>query len=162
MDEIVLEEAAMYHPAENRVGGYCWKHAGNIYPFLDTYESAEQLATKLSAGDVHLAPSCKEEDHIDWQDLILKLVNTWYETNAHKTIRLLWSFATDGDATHCKAGHEIFMATKLTLASPLYSILSGLPGLNLYTGPHEMTMDFDYKHLFKHMVSPTTQHDNQD
>ncbi|KAI6008633.1 hypothetical protein PISMIDRAFT_690710 [Pisolithus microcarpus 441] len=174
-DEISLEEAATYHPAENGVGGYCWKHAGNIYPFLDNYESAEQLATKLSAGDVHLgkemtvvvahcftedktypllaAPSCKEEDHTDWQGLILKLVNKWYESGAHKKVGPLWSFATDGDATRRKAGHEVFMVTKLTSASPLYGILSGLPGLNLYTGPQEMTMDFDYKHIFKRICT---------
>ncbi|KAI5980753.1 hypothetical protein EDD15DRAFT_2381342 [Pisolithus albus] len=99
------------------------------------------------------APSCKEEDHADWQDLILKLVNTWYETDAHKKIGPLWSFATDGDATRRKAGHHVFMTTKLTTSSPLYCILSGLPGLNLYTGPHEMTMDFDYKHLFKRVCT---------
>ncbi|KAI6109750.1 hypothetical protein F5141DRAFT_1063906 [Pisolithus sp. B1] len=170
-DETALKEAATYHPTENGVGGYCWKHAGNIYPFLDTYESAEQLAGKLAAGDVHLgkevtvvvahcfgegisyplltALSCKEEDHADWQDLILKLVNMWYETDTHKKIGPLWSFATDSDATRRKAGHHVFMTTKLTTSSPLYCILSGLPGLNLYTGPHEMMMDFDYKHLFK-------------
>ncbi|KAI6166957.1 hypothetical protein EDD17DRAFT_1469528 [Pisolithus thermaeus] len=182
-DETALKEAATYHPTENGVGGYCWKHAGNIYPFLNTYESAEQLAGKLAAGDVHLgkevtvvvahcfgegisyplltALSCKEEDHADWQDLILKLVNMWYETDTHKKIGPLWSFATDSDATCHKAGHHIFVTTKLMTSSPLYCILSGLPGLNLYTGPHEMMMDFDYKHLFKRKFSCVS-HDMQD
>ncbi|KIK75667.1 hypothetical protein PAXRUDRAFT_172104, partial [Paxillus rubicundulus Ve08.2h10] len=53
-DETALDEAATYHPVENGVGGYCWKHAGNVYPFLDTYEAAERLASKLSLGEVHL------------------------------------------------------------------------------------------------------------
>ena len=43
-DEIALNEAGTYHLAQNGVGGLCWKHAGNAYPFLDTYESTEQLA----------------------------------------------------------------------------------------------------------------------
>ncbi|KIJ09541.1 hypothetical protein PAXINDRAFT_87327, partial [Paxillus involutus ATCC 200175] len=171
-DETALDEAATYHPAENGVGGYCWKHAGNVYPFLDTYESAEQLALKLSAGDIHLGkemtvvvahcfgeditypilatPSCKEEDHLDWEQLTKKLIDTWYEMDAHKVIGPLWSFATDGDATRRKSGHKVFMSTKLTPSSPLYGILSDLPGLNLHAGPHEMTLDFDYKHILKH------------
>ncbi|KAI5980752.1 hypothetical protein EDD15DRAFT_2381341 [Pisolithus albus] len=61
-DETALEEAATYHPTENGVGGYCWKHAGNIYPFLDTYESAEQLAGKLAAGDIHLGKAPESVD----------------------------------------------------------------------------------------------------
>ncbi|KAF8835723.1 hypothetical protein BDN67DRAFT_1015278 [Paxillus ammoniavirescens] len=130
-DETVLDEAATYHPIENGVGGYCWKHAGNVYPFLDTYEAAEWLASKLSLGEVHLgkemlvivahcfgedgtyliltAPLCKQEDHSDWETLINKLISTWYDSDAHKTISSLWSFATDGDVTRRRAGHKIFM-----------------------------------------------------
>ena len=170
-DKIALNEAATYHLVQNGVGGCCWKHAGNAYPFLDTYESAEQLAKKLASGEVHLgkemtvvvahcfgedgvypllaAPSCKEEDHSDWESLMRKLIDAWYQTDAPQKIGPLWSFATDGDATHRKVGHRVFMATKLTPSSPLYSILSDLVGLNLYTGPHDTTLDFDYKHLIK-------------
>ena len=174
-DETALEEAATYHPAENGVGGCCWKHAGKAYPFLDTYESAEQLAGKISSGKVHLgkemmvvvthcfredgtypllaAPSCKAEDSSDWEVLIHNLIDAWYKTDADKTVGPLWSFATDGDATRRKAGHKVFMSSKLAPSSPLFCILSDLPGLNLNVGPHEMTLDFDYKHLLKRMFS---------
>ena len=95
-DETALDEAATYHPVENGVGGYCWKHAGNVYPFLDTFEAAKRLASKLSLGEVHLgkemtvvvahcfgedgtypilaAPSCKQEDHLDWEVLTVEML----------------------------------------------------------------------------------------
>ncbi|KIJ09004.1 hypothetical protein PAXINDRAFT_88080 [Paxillus involutus ATCC 200175] len=170
-DETALEEAATYHPAQNGVGGLCWKHAGVVYPYLDTYDSAEQLAQKISSGNVHLgkemsvivahcfgedqtypvlaAPSCKEEDHTDWEALMYNIIESWYDNDAHKKVGPLWSFATDGDATRRKAGHKIFLQAKLIPSSPIYGILSGLTGLNLYTGPHDMTLDFDYKHILK-------------
>ena len=95
------------------------------------------------------APSCKVEDHSDWESLMHKIRDTWYQTDAPQKIGPLWSFATDGDATRRKAGHRIFMAIKLTSSSPLCPILSGLNGLNFYAGPHNITLDFDYKHLIK-------------
>ncbi|KIK90958.1 hypothetical protein PAXRUDRAFT_35130 [Paxillus rubicundulus Ve08.2h10] len=138
-DKTALEEVATYHPAQNGVRGLYWKHA------------AEQLTQKISSGNVHLGkemlvivahcfgkdqtylvlatPSCKE-DYTDW------------DNDAHKKVGPLWSFATDGDAT-CQA-HPV--------SSPIYGILSGLAGLNLYTGPHDMTLDFDYKHILKHKL----------
>jgi hypothetical protein len=41
------------------------------------------------------------------------------------------------------------MHKKLGLDNPIYKFLSPLSGLNLYTGDGGLTMDFDYKHLFK-------------
>ena len=58
-----------------------------------------------------------------------KLIDAWYQTDAPQKIGPLWSFVTDGDATRRKAGHRVFMATKLTPSSPLYSILSDLSAL---------------------------------
>ncbi|KIK76637.1 hypothetical protein PAXRUDRAFT_28940 [Paxillus rubicundulus Ve08.2h10] len=141
MDETALEEAATYHPAQNGVRGLCWKHAGVIYPYLDTYDSAEQLAQNIQErssweGDdqtypVLAAPSCKEEDHTDWEALMYNIIELWYDNDTHKKVGPLWSFATDGNATHHKAGHKIFLQAKLIPSSPIYGILSGLAGLNL-------------------------------
>lgn len=33
--------------------------------------------------------------------------------------------------------------------SPLYGTLINMPGLNLFTGEGEVTLDFDYKHILK-------------
>ncbi|KAG9309783.1 hypothetical protein JVU11DRAFT_10157 [Chiua virens] len=171
-DEIALKEAVVFFPLENGVGGLCWKHSHVIDPILNTYDSAVQIASKLDSGQVHLgkemtvtvvhlfgedetylllaAPSCKEEDYTDWEKLINMLIDAWMTNGTNKTVGPLWSFATDSDSTRCKAGHHTFVRTMLDKSSPLYGILVDIPGLNLYTGRESITLDFDYKHIFKH------------
>lgn len=161
----------MYFPSKNGVGGLCWKHAHIVDPILNTYDSAVQIASKLDSGQVHLekemtvivahlfgedetypllaAPTCKEEDYSDWERLIDKLIDAWMTNGTDRTVGPLWSFATDGDSTRCKAGHRIFVRTKLDGSSPLFGILADIPGLNLYTGRESITLDFDYKYIFK-------------
>ncbi|KIK80924.1 hypothetical protein PAXRUDRAFT_36050 [Paxillus rubicundulus Ve08.2h10] len=160
-DEIALEQATVYFPLSNSVGGLCWKHAHLADPVFNTHGSATQIASKLSLGEVHLAkemtfviahccgedetyplltvPSCKEEDHADWEKLLEKVIDTWYSNDTHKNIGPLWSFA----------GHKILMQHQLDESSQLYAILSNLPGINQYTRKHEVTLDFNYKHVFK-------------
>ncbi|KAI5994112.1 hypothetical protein F5J12DRAFT_726460, partial [Pisolithus orientalis] len=171
-DEVALEECAVYFPSANVAGSLCWKHGHTVDPVLNTYESAMHIAKKLTSGEVHLgkemtviiahcfgedqtypilaAPSCKEEDYNDWEKVIENVIDAWYSNDAQKLVGPPWSFVTDGDSTRQKAGHKIFMKSKLDESSPLYGILSGLPGLNLQTGPHDMMLDFDYKHIIKH------------
>jgi hypothetical protein len=52
----------------------------------------------------------------------------------------------DGDALYLVCMHK-----HLGPDDPIYQFLSDLPGLNLYTGEHSITMCFDPKHLFKRM-----------
>jgi hypothetical protein len=170
-DEVALEEAAVYFPDCNSVGGLCWKHLHTIDSSLNTYESAINIAEKLKTGDVHLgkemtvvvahcfgedgvypllaAPTCKTEDAADWEFIFTEVIETWYRHGTDEKVGPVWSFATDGDATRQKAGHKMFVKFKLERTSPLYGILLNLPGLNLYTGGRSITLDFDYKHVFK-------------
>ena len=70
------------------------------------------------------APSCKEEDHLDWEMLIYNVINSWYNNNTHQKVGPLWSFATDGDVTCRKAGHKVLLQSMLTP-----SVKSGSSGL---------------------------------
>ncbi|KAJ7121698.1 hypothetical protein C8R44DRAFT_877079 [Mycena epipterygia] len=56
---------------------------------------------------------------------------------------------SDGDGGRRAVLYLVCMNKKLSEDDPLYRLLSGLAGLNLYTGENALTMDFDYKHLFK-------------
>ncbi|KAI9568691.1 hypothetical protein HD554DRAFT_2021862, partial [Boletus coccyginus] len=141
-----VEEAATYHLTQNSVGILCWKHCV-VYTYLDRYDEAEQLTHEISSREVHLGkemlvviahyfgkdqmypvlaiPSCKEEDHMDSvMQHIAKL------------------------DTRC------FYGPRTTPSSSIYGILSRLTDLNLYTSLHDMTLDFDYKHILKHELSP--------
>ena len=171
IDETVLEEAAVYLPKTNGVRGLCWTHSHLIDPILYNYQSAINIATSLKAGRVHLgkevtvvgahifsedglypllaAPTCKSKDAADMEFMFKTVVDGWQVAGGEQKVGPLWSFATDGDATRRKAGHRFFVKKQLPITSSLYGTLSNLPGLNLYTSDGGMTLDFDYKHIFK-------------
>ena len=45
--------------------------------------------------------------------------------------------------------YKICMRKRLSVLSPLYWRLVGCTGLNLWVGSDDLTMDFDFKHIFK-------------
>ncbi|KAH7918867.1 hypothetical protein BV22DRAFT_1023900, partial [Leucogyrophana mollusca] len=171
MDEVALEEMAVHFRKSNCIGGLCWKHSSCIDPVLHSCESAVTIAEKLKAGEVHLgkemsviavscfnedgtypilaAPTCKTEDASDMEMIFGLAINCWNHTEASAKVGPLWSFATDGDATRRAAGYKVFVKTELPRTSQLYGCLGNMPGLNLYTGHDEVTLDFDFKHIFK-------------
>jgi hypothetical protein len=173
IDEIALEEMAVHFSKYNKVGGLCWKHSHIVDPVLRTYDSAVSIAHKIHEGKVHLgkeltvigvlcfgedeiypilaAPTCKAEGASDMECILAQTVECWNMSGAATSVGPVWSFATDGDATCRAAGHKLFINTPLAQDSPLYGTLVNLPGLNLFTGAGEVTLDFDFKHVFKHM-----------
>ncbi|KAJ7458447.1 hypothetical protein FB451DRAFT_1406225 [Mycena latifolia] len=108
--------------------------------------------TDYSAKPVFLMPTCKKESAESSAQILQKLIAAWklspFGEAKHGP---LWSIASDGDATRRVALHLICMHRLLGKDDPLYELLSELAGLNLYTGNGGLTMDFDYKHLFKRL-----------
>lgn len=171
IDEIALEEMVVHFSKYNKVGGLCWKHSHTIEPVLRTYESAVNIAQKLHDGELHLgkeltiigascfgedeiypilaAPTCKTEDATDMERILSRAIGSWNRTGASESVGPIWSLATDGDATRRAAGHKLFVKFPLPPESPLYGTLVNLQGLNLSTGEGEITLDFDFKHIFK-------------
>jgi hypothetical protein len=95
-------------------------------------------------------PTCKK---VSWQSaaqLLQKLIQAWKISPYGEAMHgLLLSIASDGDGTQRAALYLICMHKKLGPDDPIYKFLSELLGLNLYTGDGGLTMDFNYKHLFK-------------
>ncbi|KAG1760014.1 hypothetical protein EDD22DRAFT_955328 [Suillus occidentalis] len=172
IDEITLEEMAVHFSKYNQVGGLCWKHSHLVNPVLRTYKSAINIAQKIHAGQVHLgkeltvigasffdeddiypllaAPTCKAEDATDMEQLLAQVINCWSIAGAGASAGPIWSFAMDGDTTRRTARHKLFLKNALAPESPLYGTLINMPGLNLFTGDDEVTLDFNYKHILKH------------
>ncbi|KAL6302386.1 hypothetical protein BKA93DRAFT_737066 [Sparassis latifolia] len=170
MDEVALEEMAIHFKHANSVGGLCWKHASNVDLVLRDYNSALNLAEALVEGRVHMgkemsvaaiacfgepgiypilaAPTCKQETASDMEFIFNSIIEAWDNEGAAAVGRI-WSFATDGDATRRAAGYKVFLKNDLDPKSKLYGILSNMPGLNLRVGDNDITLDFDYKHIFK-------------
>ncbi|KII93403.1 hypothetical protein PLICRDRAFT_99321, partial [Plicaturopsis crispa FD-325 SS-3] len=174
MDEIALEETAVHFRHSNSVGGLCWKHAPLVNLVLRTFESATDIAIELAKGTVHLgkemtvasisffgergtypilaAPTCKQESQSDMEYICELIIGSWGATAAAK-LGEIWSFATDGDATRRAAGYKLFVRYMLSNTSKLYGTLSRMPGLNLFTGLKEITLDFDWKHILKRICT---------
>jgi len=95
------------------------------------------------------APTCKCEDAEKMVSIFTLAIDRWRETGAEEQLGPIFSVATDGDSTWRAAGHRMFLKHELSTMSRLYGTLSHMPGLNLTTGDCEITLDFDYKHIFK-------------
>ncbi|KAG2131071.1 hypothetical protein DEU56DRAFT_740233 [Suillus clintonianus] len=171
IDETAQEEAAVYISQLNSVGGLCWMHSNLVDTTLHTYQSALGIAEALKSQKVHVgkevtvagahifgeegvypvlaAPTCKSESAADMEFIFKTILESWDNSGAAQQVGPAWSFATDGDATRRKAGHRTFVHIPLSPFSPLYGTLLNLPGVNLFTGPGEVTLDFDYKHIMK-------------
>ncbi|KAG0701125.1 hypothetical protein DFH29DRAFT_1000528 [Suillus ampliporus] len=153
---LMVDEMAIHYPRYNKIGGLCWKHSSLVDPVLRTYDSAVRIAQKIHDGEVHLgkevtvigavcfgeeelylilvAPTCKTEDSKDTEIVLAHTIQRWSATGADRIVGPVWSFATDGDATRRAAGHRLFLKNPLSMHSPLYGILSNMPGLNTFTG----------------------------
>jgi hypothetical protein len=171
IDKMAIKEMAVHYSKYNKIGGLCWKHSNLIDPVLQTYNSAVTIAQKIHDEEVHLgkevtvigaacfgkdklypilvAPTCKMEDAMDMEGVLKCTLQRWKATGADQTVRSIWSLVTNGDATCCAAGCRFFVKKPLSSESLLYSILINMPGLNMWTGNDNITLDFDPKHIFK-------------
>jgi hypothetical protein len=77
------------------------------------------------------------------------VVTSAWNTLAAARVGPLWSWATDGDMMRRVSGYKQFLAQKLLPTSPIYGTLADMAGLNLYTSLNDVTLDFDFKHIFK-------------
>ena len=79
-----------------------------------------------------------------------ELIRVWGENDdGEKRCGPLWSIATDGESTMRSCRFQVCMSQELAPSNPLYPVLHSLPGLNLFTGPNDVTMTCDPKHIFK-------------
>ncbi|KAG1842366.1 hypothetical protein DFJ58DRAFT_844681 [Suillus subalutaceus] len=163
IDKIALEETAVHFSKYNKS------------PSFSTYGAAVDIAQKIHGGELHLgkeltvigasyfgedeiypilaAPTCKNEDASDMERILTHAIDRWDRTGASMSIGPIWLLATDGDATRV----TFIWYTKQHAGDLIYT-LSNMPGLNLYTGKDEVTLDFDFKHIFKRTFFFLDQH----
>jgi len=173
IDEVSLDERPRYDTTHDSVLGICREH-GSQYDLSVTLENLLELQLGLRDGTIHrakeatvvsLAPfsethynptpiiisgTCKTERDVQQAKWINRSLEAW-ESNPHgQAVRgLIWSIATDGDAVQRKAVHHVAMAYRLEPSSPIYPLLEPLALMNLQCGPNSITVDIDYKHLYK-------------
>ncbi|KAI6157458.1 hypothetical protein BKA82DRAFT_26280 [Pisolithus tinctorius] len=133
IDETALEEATIYMSNANGIGRLCWLHSHVIDLSLHTYQSALNIAHALQEGHdtvypILVAPTCKSEDARDMETVLTLVTNAYKDTGSPAIL---------------------FVKNKIPISSDLFGILLNLPGLNMFTGDDMVTLDFDFKHVFK-------------
>ncbi|KAF7355837.1 hypothetical protein MVEN_00912000 [Mycena venus] len=174
IDEVALEEHACHFRHNNSIGGLCWRHSPKVDLQLKTYDDALKIAAKIKAEEVHLGkemtvvsvscfgesgtypilalPTCKFVGPAESSMIYETFTAAWLEHAAAK-VEMLWSWSTDGESSRRRAGYDQFVRHKLGPTSPIFGTLASMAGLNIFTGIHSITLDFDYKHVFKRLCT---------
>lgn len=115
---------------------------------------SRHAAEKYGAIPIILSATCKRGTVSDSVHLIMTGLRAWKYSVFGESLRgPIWSITSDGDATRRTSLYSICMRWKLSDKCGLYRRLRGCVGLNLWVGENNLTMDFDYKHVFKRMYS---------
>ncbi|KAL1750390.1 hypothetical protein FB107DRAFT_279674 [Schizophyllum commune] len=103
-----------------------------------------------SAKPIHLSATCKQGDVCHSARLLLLCIEAWKRSEwGESYVGPLWAISSDGDATRRAAMYMICMEKELSMDSGLYQRLHRCQGLNLFVGEGDITMDFDYRHIWK-------------
>ncbi|KAJ7088428.1 hypothetical protein B0H15DRAFT_982116, partial [Mycena belliarum] len=179
-DEIAGDGRLCYLDQTDEIAGLCEHATSKLKTFRmgSDLTCVEDVVRAIKAGDIHvgkefsvaafsrhapddygakpvlLMPTCKKGSWQSSAQILQKLLQAWklspFGEAKHGP---LVSIASDGDGRRRAAMYLICMHKRLGPDDPIYKFLSDLPGLNLYTGEGGLTMDFDYKHLFKRLCT---------
>ncbi|KAJ7147039.1 hypothetical protein C8R43DRAFT_890240, partial [Mycena crocata] len=179
-DEIVGDGRLCYLPETDEIGGLCehaiseletFKMGTDLTAIRKTVKAvrdgrvhvgkeysvaafSRHAQTDYGAKPVILMPTCKKGT---WQSatlLLQKLIMAWkLSPDGEAKHGPLKSIASDGDGVRRAALYLVCMHRKLGPDDPIHKFLHELVGLNLWCGDDGLTMDFDYKHLFKRQYS---------
>jgi hypothetical protein len=94
---------------------------------------------------------CGKKSVDDSVSLFEKLYSVWESSGMVRRLGWFWSVATDGDSSRRRGGYTSFLSHPLSPSGDLWKVLHRLQGLNLFVGPHDVTLDFDWKHIIKRM-----------
>ncbi len=176
IDGVALEEKCRYLRSTDNIIGICREHGSTLDLRVWSQESLADVEDALhgeeprahyaseatvaaitpfrdssySAIPVALSGSCKAETGEGMALWLRELIRSWKENeDGEKRHGPLWSVATDGESTMRSCRFQVCMSQELAPSSPLYPMLRHLLGLNIFTGPNDVTMTCDPKHIFK-------------
>lgn len=175
-DEININKKLTYSDHSDEVIGVCKEHVDAVGSTVmgDDLQLIETLTRAIRVGDVHIgkealvfaisahsshgysakpisiAATCKQGTAEAVVLLYEMIIRIWkYHPDGEARHGPLTHAASDGDGVRRKAFYILFMRFKIGPDDAIFAFLGSLRGLNLYVGIYFMTMDFDFKHLFK-------------
>lgn len=176
VDGVALKEKCRYLQSTDSIAGVCREHGSTLDLHVRSQESLVDAEDALhgetprahyaseatvvaiapfqnlsySAIPVAMSGSCKAETGKGMALWLRELIRAWRENeDGEKRHGPLWSVATDGESTMRSCRFQVCMSQEVSPSSPLYPMLHNLYGLNLFTGPSDVTMTCDPKHIFK-------------
>ncbi|KAJ7663740.1 hypothetical protein DFH06DRAFT_986394, partial [Mycena polygramma] len=176
LDEIAVEQRPRWDDKTNNILGVCRECSHKISLQLNTAADLTVFIDALDAEDIHLAseatvaafgalsknprvysprPCCisgtdKHEKGPEHAKFIQQILTAGHNkrTRDNITYRTI-SIASDGEAKRGASLVQLAMARELSPESPIYSMLSVLPLMNLRVGEDDITADKDYRHVLK-------------
>jgi hypothetical protein len=178
VDESTLVACAMYMRMYNSIGGICPCAPDTLKLSFDNYQDAEHIRDQLRPPDgtipkIHFANQatvaavtvhdpakshpmpflaaggCGKKNAESSSGLFEQFFRVWEGSGMHRTLGWFSSIATDGDSSRRRGGYTTLLQRMLDPEGKLYQVLVELQGMNLYVGPHDVTLDFDWKHVIK-------------
>ncbi|TFK58449.1 hypothetical protein BDN72DRAFT_739650, partial [Pluteus cervinus] len=175
VDELKVEERPRWNPGTNTIFGVCREHGHQTSLVFNGKDDVDMLAECIYGDEdtppsVHLAVeatvgalgplssepriytawpvlvsgSCKRESGVQHAQLL----RTAVEASPKSKLRVV-CIASDGES---RRGEALIVETfkrKLSTTSPIHSLLSVIPLMNVEVGDDDITADKDYKHVFK-------------
>jgi len=176
IDGVAVDERGCYDRENNEVIGFCREHVVGLDRRITDIASVKYLSGLTQGKDAPLhygseasvvAIAAHRSNHYQAVPLVvstkcgtetgaecaswLKIVMDSWESHEFGAQRNgpIWTVASDGEASLRNSRFKLCMDRDLDRSSPLGNKLVRLSGLNLRTGPGDVTMSADYKHAFK-------------
>lgn len=178
VDESTLVVCAMYMRMTNSIGGICSCAPKSTKLTFDEYKDAERLRDQLQPPDssrpaIHFATQatvaavtihdpnnsrpipflvsgcCHKKSATGSASLFEQFFRVWEASGLHERLGWFASIATDGDSARRRGGYLTLLKYALNPKGELYKTLVRIQGMNLFVGPHDVTLDFDWKHIIK-------------
>jgi hypothetical protein len=179
LDETALRPSACYVPHLHSLGGLCScnglrDHDLVIHSEHTLHELARQvLSDDEQSAQAHFASQatvvalnflgqedyratpfivsgcCGAKDAQDFVKRMILIIKAYEESGAQRQFGWFFSFATDGDLARRKGGFCLLTSQELNRHSQLGQLIYPLVGMNCMVGPHNITLDFDWKHIIK-------------
>ncbi|KAF9033098.1 hypothetical protein BDZ89DRAFT_1131159 [Hymenopellis radicata] len=181
LDEVASNGTLVYLPETDEMAGLCREHVGDLpggvtmgSDLTNVMAAAQAVKgqkvhigkeitcaaicshseTGYGAKPIVISSTCKHGTVYNSVRLIMTCLRAWKDAAfGASTWGPIWAIASDGDATRRASMYAICMRRKLSPSSSLYRRLRGCIGLNLWVGEDDITMDFDYKHIFKRLCT---------
>lgn len=176
IDGVAVDERGCYDRETNTVIGFCREHSAGVDRVVTGMTAVEYLADVVHKGTLHfgseasvvaiaahrednyqaiplvVSTKCGTETGEDCASWLRTVVTTWESSKyGAKSNGPIWSVASDGEASLRNCRFQLCTDREVDKPSALGSQLSRLNGMNLRTGPKDITMSVDYKHAFKRM-----------